>query len=240
MKFFSVTILINRNEPPAPEPIGLKESQNNMLAKKLRLIGVFAVLLALALAMGCKGFFVKPTISSLAVGPASPTIETGNTNNTVQMHAVGTNSDGSTTSNPSVSWTVNPTSVAAISSTGLVTSASTGAATVTATSNQNPTITATQSVTVTVGCITSITLSPTSGTITTNQPTLSITAQATTCNGTADVTSVATWASNKTNLATVSAGTVTMVSGNTTPGTVTVTATIGSVVSNQATITVSP
>src|SRR5215475_10282319 len=164
--------------------MALKESQNIMRAQKIRVIGAFAALLTLALAASCRGFFVNPTISSLAIGPASPAIETGNTNNQVQMHAVGTNSDGSTTSDPSVSWSVSPaTGIATISQTGLVTSSAVGSATVTATSNQNPTITGTQTVTVTAGCIQTITLAPTNGSITTNQPTLSITATATTCNG---------------------------------------------------------
>jgi hypothetical protein len=212
-----------------------------MYSKKSRLIGALAVLSSLALLASCTGFFVSPTLSSIAVGPASPTIETGTTNNTVQMTAFGTNSDGSTTTSPSVSWSINPSSgVASISSTGLVTSVGVGTATVTATSNKNPTITGTQTVTVTVGCIQSITLNNTSGTITTNNPTFTITAEATTCNGPADVTDVATWTSDNTSLATVSAGVVTMMAGNTTPGTVHVTASVGSVVSNQATITVSP
>jgi trimeric autotransporter adhesin len=216
-------------------------SKTKMSAKKtnLRLIGAFAVLATLALAASCRGFFVKPTISSLSVGPASPTIETGSTNNTVQMFAVGTFNDGST-GNPSVSWTIDPTTIATISSNGLVTSVATGSATITATSNDNPSITGTQSLTVTVGCIQSITLKPTSGTITTNDPSFSITATAATCNGSDDVTSVATWTSSNPDLATVSAGTVSMISGNTTPGQITVTATIGSVTSNPATITVSP
>src|SRR5689334_7565094 len=163
----------------------------------LRLIGAFSVLATLALAAGCRGFFVKPTLSSLSVGPASPTIETGNTNNTVQMTAFGTNNDGSTSSNPSVAWTINPTSIATISNSGLVTSASVGTATVTATSNDNPTITGTQSVTVTVGCISKITLSPTSGSVSNNSgTTVSLTATATTCNGSPDITSVATWNSS--------------------------------------------
>src|SRR5215469_10331034 len=146
-----------------------------MRAKKIRVIGACAALLTLALAVSCKGFFVSPTLSSLAVGPASPTIETGSTNNTVQMHAVGTNSDGSTTSNPSVNWSLTPPSgIASISSTGLVTSVGVGSATVTATSNPHPTVAATQTVTVTAGCIQQITLSPTTGTISTNQPSLPI------------------------------------------------------------------
>ena len=52
---------------------------------KLRVACTFAALITLALAASCTGFFVNPTISSLAVGPASPTIETGSTANTVQM-----------------------------------------------------------------------------------------------------------------------------------------------------------
>jgi Big-like domain-containing protein len=208
---------------------------------KLRLIGSLATLALLAIGVACTGFFVNPTISSLAVGPASPTIETGTTGNTVQMTVFGTNSDGSTTSSPSVSWSITPTSVATISNAGLVTSASTGTATVTATSNQNPSITGTQSVTVTVGCIQSIAISPTSGPpLTTNAPFDSFTAQATTCNGVVDVTSVATWTSSNTSLATVSAGTVTMVTGNTTSGTVSITAAIGNITSTAVTITVSP
>src|ERR1700691_4983441 len=132
---------------------------------KLRLIGSLATLALLAIGVACTGFFVIPTISSLAVGPASPTIETGTTNNTVQMTVFGTNSDGSTQNNPSVSWSITPTTTATINSTGLVTSVAIGTATVTAAANQNPSITGTQTLTVTVGCIQSITLSQYSGNV---------------------------------------------------------------------------
>jgi Bacterial Ig-like domain (group 2) len=208
----------------------------------LRLVGAFAALLTLGLAVSCKGFFVNPTISSLAVGPASPTIETGTTNNTQQMTVFGTNSDGSTESNPSVSWSITPTSTATISSTGLVTSVAVGTATVTAASNQNPSITGTSTVTVTVGCITSITLSTYSGSVTTNSPGLTITATAVTCNGSQDVTDVATWTSSNTSLATVSAGDVEIVQGLAVGGggIITVTASIGNITSRAATITVTP
>jgi len=208
--------------------------------RKVRLAGAFAALLTLGLAASCKGFFVNPTLSSLAVGPASPTIETGTTGNTVQMTVFGTNNDGSTNSHPSVAWTIDPTSVATISSSGLVTSVEIGTATVTASSNQNPSITGTQTVTVTVGCIQSIQVKPTSGSVSGNVPTFQLSATAITCNGSPDVTSVATWNSSNTSLATVSAGLVSQVSGITTSGTVTITAQIGSVVSNTATISVSP
>ena len=209
--------------------------------QKLRLAGAFAALAALALAVSCTGFFVNPTLSSLSVGPPTPTIETGNTSNTVQMTAFGTNNDGSTNSNPSVSWSISPSAgVATISNSGLVTSVATGTATVTATSNVNPSISGTQTVTVTVGCVQSIALSQTSGSVSGNNPTLTLFAQAATCNGSFDVTTVATWTSSNTNLATVSAGVVSQVPGITTGGTVLITATIGNIVSNTATITVSP
>jgi trimeric autotransporter adhesin len=207
---------------------------------KLRLICAFAALATLALAVSCTGFFVNPTLASLAVGPASPTIETGTTENTVQMTVFGTNTDGSTTSSPSVAWTISPTSVATVSSTGLVTSVSVGTATVTATSNQNPSITGTQTVTVTVGCISTIQIPTSAQALTANNTEDTLTATAQTCNGPVDVTDVATWNSNNTSLATVSDGVVEEVQGITTGGTVTITATIGNITSNALNITVSP
>jgi hypothetical protein len=121
-----------------------------------------------------------------------------------------------------------------------VTSVAVGTATVTAASNQNPSVTGTATVTVTVGCITSITLSTYSGSVTTNEPSLLITATAVTCNGSLDVSDVATWTSSNTSLATVSAGDVEIVPGLVTGGTITVTASIGNVTSPPATITVTP
>ncbi len=207
---------------------------------KLCLASALCGLAIVVAEVGCTGFFVNPTLSSLAVGPASPTIETGNTNNTVQMTVTGTNSDGSNAGHPSVAWSISDPTVATINSTGLVTSASVGTATVTATSNQNPSITGTQTVTVTVGCIQSIALSTYSGTVSGNQSTLSITAEAMTCNGNQGVTNVATWTSSNTALATVSAGVVSIVPGITSGGTVNITASVGSVVSPPAVITVTP
>jgi hypothetical protein len=207
---------------------------------KLRLAGALAALATLALAVSCRGFFVNPTISSLSVGPVSPTIQTGTTGNTVQMTVFGTNNDGSTTTSPSVTWGITPTSVATITTKGLVTSVSTGTATVTATSNQNPAATGTQTVTVTVGCISQIQIPTSASPLTGNNLTDTLTATAVTCNGDFDVTSVATWTSSNTSLATVSAGVVTRASTVTTSGSVNITATIGTVVSNTLTISVTP
>lgn len=209
--------------------------------QKLRLIGAFAALMALALAASCRGFFVKPTLTSLAVGPASPSIQTGSTNNTVQMFAVGTFNDGST-GNPAVTWSISPANtIAIINGNGLVTSVATGSATVTATATQNPSITGTQSLTVIVGCITGITLNPTNAAIINGGTTsVSIKATAQTCNGAVDITDVAVWKSSNTQIATVSAGLVTPTATSGADGTVTISATAGGITSSpNATITVS-
>jgi hypothetical protein len=206
----------------------------------LRLTGAFAVLAMMALGPSCRGFFVKPTLSSITVGPATPSIQTGNTNNTVQMFATGTFNDGST-GHPSVNWSISPTSTATINKSGLVTSVATGTATVTATSNDNPSITGTQSVSVTVGCITSITVTSSNGTTISNGGTTSLTlvAKANTCNGIVDITSVAQWTSSNTQIATVSAGVVSPTGTTGADGTITVTASSGGVTSNPLSITVS-
>jgi uncharacterized protein YjdB len=231
-----------RLEPARQDSLTTKENKENMSStnQKFRLTGALAALAMLALAISCRGFFTNPTLSSISVGPANPTIETGSTNNTVQMTVFGTNNDGSTTSTPSVSWTISDQSVATVNTTGLVKSVNTGTATITATANQNPSITGSQTVNVTVGCIQSIQVKPSSGTVSNNSPTFPFTATALTCNGSPDITNVATWTSSNTSLATVSAGTVTIVSGLTTGGTVNITASSGNIVSNAAVVTVTP
>jgi len=61
--------------------------------QKFRLIGAFAALATLALAMSCRGFFVNPTVTSIAIGPANLTLAPAQTFN---MVATATYSDGST------------------------------------------------------------------------------------------------------------------------------------------------
>lgn len=205
---------------------------------KLRWVAAIAALLTLALAASCRGFFVKPTLSSIAVGPASTSIQTGSTNNTVQMFAVGTFNDGST-GNPAVSWSISPTSTASISNSGEVKSVAVGTATVTATATQNPSITGTQTVSVTVGCIQSIAISPTSASISVSSGNNSYTfaAKATTCNGVTDITSTANWNSSNTQVATVAGGVVTAVA----QGSVIISASSGGITSNvNATVNVGP
>ncbi|MGO9085646.1 MAG: Ig-like domain-containing protein [Candidatus Sulfotelmatobacter sp.] len=208
---------------------------------KLRLIGAFAALAALALAVSCRGFFVNPTLTSISVGPLTPTIETGSTNDTVQMFAVGTFNDGSSGSTP-VTWSVSGTNpitsqnIATITGAGLVTAAAYGTGTITASSTQLPSISGTQALTVTLGCIQSITIKPSSGSIIGAGNTTAFTAEATTCNGSFDITTVATWSSSNTQIATVSQGTVTAVAD----GSITISASSGGVNStNTPTVTIS-
>lgn len=207
---------------------------------KLRLTGAFAVLATLALAISCRGFFVKPTLSSIAIGPATPTIETGNTDNTVQMSATGTYNDGSV-GHPSVAWTIAPatsggTTAATITQSGLVTAVALGTMTVTATSNDISTISGSTTVTVTVGCITSIAITPTGPNAVSAGDTFQFTATAQTCNGPQDITSVATWASSNTNAATIDGnGLATGVTSNTSTQ---ITASSGTIVSQAVTLNV--
>jgi hypothetical protein len=57
----------------------------------LRTIGAFSALFALAFAASCRGFFVNPTISSLAIGPANLALSPSQA---YQMVATATYSDG--------------------------------------------------------------------------------------------------------------------------------------------------
>jgi hypothetical protein len=205
--------------------------------QRIRLMGAFAALATLALAVSCKGFFVKPTLTALAVGPVSPTIFTGSVGNTVQMFAVGTFNDGSSSSTP-VTWSISGTGssgqpIATITPSGLVTAQDVGTGTVTASSNVLPSITGTQPIAVSIACTTAPIISPTSGTLTANVPSISFTAS---CGG-QPITSVATWFSSNTAIATVSAGVVTAVGGQGNNGTFFITASSNGLTSAKVSIT---
>jgi hypothetical protein len=60
--------------------------------QKLRLLGALAALATLALAISCRGFFTNPTVNAIVISPTNPTVPLGGT---LQMHAFGTNDDGS-------------------------------------------------------------------------------------------------------------------------------------------------
>jgi len=216
-------------------------TEREFTGKRLALILAFGVLLVAAFGVGCRGFFVKPTLSSIAVGPATPSISTGTTGNQIQMYVVGTFNDGSTGSTP-VSWSSGTEAVATITQGGLASAVTLGTSVITATSQVNPSLTASQTLTVTVGCIQSIAISPTSETFSPSPgiQTYTFKATATTCTGDVDITSVASWSSSNTNLVTVSAGVATATQTAGLDGTVTISASSGGVTSTtNATITVS-
>jgi hypothetical protein len=78
--------------------------------QELRLAGAFAALAMLALAVSCTGFFVNPTLTSLAIGPQNLSLAPTATQ---QMQATGTFSDGSTSDVTGKStWTSSDESVA--------------------------------------------------------------------------------------------------------------------------------
>jgi len=156
------------------------------IKQKPKVAGTLVVALVCAIAPGCNGFFVNPTLTSITVGPSA----TINQNGTVQMSAVGTFNDGSTQSLSNVFWSSSDTTVAAINGAGLVTGISPGSATITGASG---TVSGTATVTVSISNVTGITISPTSANATING-TQSFKAMATVSGGSpVDVTTTATW-----------------------------------------------
>src|SRR5947208_17015710 len=97
--------------------------------RKIQLLLAFAALAMLALSLGCRGFFVNPTLTGITVGPTA-TIQQGKT---VQMSATGNFDDGTTKAlGKGVYWSSATDTVATIdSTTGIVTGASQGTSVIT-------------------------------------------------------------------------------------------------------------
>lgn len=201
---------------------------------RIRLIGAFAALASLALAVSCRGFFVNPTLTSLAIGPSTVSLNPGQT---FQMTATGTFNDGSTLNVTSKSiWSSSDSSVASIGQTsGVATAASNatniGTTTITASDGS---ITATTTATVTVcPVVSNLTLSAPNGTSGHTGTTLTIDAKATVGSSAgADVTSIVTWNIGDSTVLTISNGTVTL--QGTAPASTTVGATLCNVNSVNA------
>ena len=142
-----------------------------LMKSKLRITAAFAAQASLALAVSCRGFFVKPKLTTVTVDPTTPSVNVGSTK---QMFATGTFDDNSTEtlssgtscSNNSVCWseTSNGT-VITISAGGLITGVATGTSTVTA---QSGAISGSTTVTV-VLVVSSISINPSSASITAGQ-----------------------------------------------------------------------
>lgn len=208
--------------------------------RNLRTLATFAALCLLALAAGCRGFFVNPTLTSITVAPTSASIIQGGTQ---QINATGNYNDGSTKDlTGSASWTTSASAVATVSKGGLVTAASTisnppATATITATSG---TITASSTITVNTGPLTAIAISTTTPNPAAGQ-TVVFTAQGT-YSGSAqqqDITTLVTWSSSNTAvISTIASGSGAVLSTATSGATTDVTATLNGITSNALTITV--
>jgi hypothetical protein len=208
--------------------------------RKWSLIATVCAFLLLTVASGCTGFFVNPTLSSLAIGPQDQTITTSQT---LQMAATGTFSDGSTENlTGKVTWSSSAPACATISSSGLVSPVKTvsGICTATISAASGTASTATTTITVSQGTPASITLTA-STTTPQNNSTVTFTAKATFPNNNTpqDVTTSVTWiVSDTTNLTLTNGSGTGTLSANSAGLTITVQASFAGVLSNVITLTV--
>jgi Bacterial Ig-like domain (group 2) len=172
--------------------------------QKIKIGAALAALLLFAFGVGCSGFFVNPTLSSITITPASPSLTT--VGQQQQLTATGTYSDGTTqniTASSGTAWTSSDTTAVTVNNTGLIkavsltatssvtitvtNTSSTGAVSGTATVCVGSTCTTSSSITVTCdGCIgNSISLSASGGTV-----------QFTASQNGTDVSPEATWTSS--------------------------------------------
>ena len=142
-----------------------------------------------------------PTLTSIAVTPANPSITKGATE---QFTATGTYSDSSTANITSqVTWASGTTADATITSGGLATGVAAGSSTITATLGS---VSGNTKLTVTAPTLTSIAVTPANPSIT-KGATEQFTATGTySDSSTANITSSVTWASGTTSVATITSG----------------------------------
>jgi trimeric autotransporter adhesin len=212
-KTFSATILCSHLQRTLPRTVRFAGLFNmSFFKRKLRLLATLASLSLLALAAGCRGFFVNPTLQSISVTPSTGTVAPAGT---LQMTATGTFDDGSTsnvTSNSS--WQSSDTTVASVgTNSGLVKAAATiaappGVTTITATDGAfTNTATVTVCPVVTSIAVTASTTDPAAGA----QITFVANAVFSGSLNQQDVTSVVTWnISNTAVIPSISAGAATV------------------------------
>jgi trimeric autotransporter adhesin len=101
-------------------------------SSRLKVAVAAALFLLVAIASSCNGFFVDPTLTAIAITPATPSVVQSTTQ---QLTATGSYDDGSVSNITSkVVWSSSDSSKVSVSSTGVVTGISPGSATVTASS----------------------------------------------------------------------------------------------------------
>jgi hypothetical protein len=200
------------------------------MRRKLYVAAAITALVLLASAVGCTGFFVNPTLTSLTIGP-NPLSLTQGVNQ--QMTATATYDDGSTKSLTSgVVWSTSDNTIAPITTAGVVTGGDAGTATIT---GQSGTVTGTSTVNVTLGNVTHLQITPTAASIqSTGNQTFNALATISGQTTPTDVSSTATWTATPANIVSINntdqtGAVVTPVSGAITQNTVvTVTATYNS------------
>lgn len=176
---------------------------------------------------GSTGVTVKDPVASVTVQPTSTTIAAGQT---TTLTATTKDASGTVLTGQTVTWTTSDANVATVSASGVVTGIGAGTATITATSGGK---TGTATVTVTPAAVGSVTVQPSSASVTVGQST-TLTATVKDVNGNV-VTRTVSWSSSNTSVATVTqAGVVTGVAS----GTATITATADGV-SGTASVSVS-
>ncbi len=191
--------------------------------RKLHLCLAFTALLGVAFTAGCRGFFVNPTLSTVTVGPATPSI---------------TFDDGSTkTLTTNVLWSTSDAATATVSASGVVTGVAPGTATITATSG---TASGSTTVTITVANLISIAVTPTNPSIKQGAIQQFMATGTIQGGGTVDLTNSASWISSNTNVATITATGLATAQAVTLSQTTNITATSGTIVSNAAVLTVNP
>jgi hypothetical protein len=158
--------------------------------QKLRLACTLAMLVASALTISCTGFFVNPTLTAVSVGPSGLNLTV---NQTFQMTATGTNSDGTQkTLTSGVVWSSDAASIVSVGqNSGLVTGLQIGSANITASSGGCSSCSGSTSVSVVLNNVTSITVSPSSATAKINS--IAAVFKATAQPGSVDITQNATW-----------------------------------------------
>lgn len=208
-----------------------------------RKLMLLACVIGVAVAVGCTGFFVNPTLSSLAIGPQTATI-TANPVQTLQMTATGTYNDGTTKDlTGKVIWNSATPGCATIASGGLVTPVSsvTGICTTDISASFGTVSPATTTITVAEGSPTNITLTAST---TSPQPNTTVTFTAKALfpnNNTAqDITTSVSWTISDTTDLTLTNGSGTgTISATAAAGTqISVTASFNGVSSNTVTLNV--
>jgi len=193
------------------------------------LIAIFMLVVAGASLIGCSDFFTDTgNCTGVSVTPTTGSIGVGQTQ---QLTATCTvNAGNSQTITNTASWSSSTPSIATVTSTGFVVGITPGSTTISASSNGT---TGSANVTVNPPSLTSIAITPASATIS-HTGTQQFTATGTFSTGSqSDITNGVTWSVDNQSIGTISnmVGSQGFLTGKTT-GTVTVTATLGTVTAN--------